>query len=614
MNRSWLPWISHPRLFRYGVFVAVLLLGLGIDKLSDQRINIPYATPLIILLVLLAAGLGYWLTGQLFSIASTQKEMQDRLHSTETHLGDLQKRITAVIRVNNQLAEITDEGALMQAVLEQIAELTGADGSSYVPLDELGQPLAVIHQGKVPQAIFTRWMNHLSDPEIQDVCRECKLRKSSLVTSCPLQDRELFDNAELHCLSVKRGERVLGMVNLYQSKGHAITEELSSFVDGLLAEIALAVETFRLRDQELATLRELQLIRSPRTDLPTLLKGLVEDVQQALEADYAILWSNDHNPRGRQITLGRGGSQVLDVPEIHAVLQAASQSREIVSHSAASADLDLPDGIGAILAAPLAVPDTSSVIGAIAVGNASAHAFYPRQVKVLRTVAEQAALLIERDHLIDDLEYHSIIEERTRLAREIHDGLAQTLAFLKMQSSQMQSSLAKGDMDRLKDLLQTSYKTLSDAYLDTRQAIDNLRVAPRERVEEWLGQTVKDFMKATGINTQLVIQPGTIDLPSEIQAQLIRVVQEALSNIRKHARAGNVMVTMRRWKEDVILEVTDDGQGFSPEDVPTISQYGLRGMRERAERIGADFQITSSNEQGTIVRLRLPYRIEETPV
>jgi two-component system nitrate/nitrite sensor histidine kinase NarX len=341
---------------------------------------------------------------------------------------------------------------------------------------------------------------------------------------------------------------------------------------------------------------------------------MLAEVQPALEADYAILWSTNHNSHSLQITLGRNGSQILDVPEIHAVLQTAGQSRETVSHSAASANLDLPDGIGAILAAPLAVPDTSSVIGAIAVGNASTQPFYPRQIKVLRTVAEQAALLIERDHLIDDLEYHSIIEERSRLAREIHDGLAQTLAFLKMQSSQMQSSMAKGDMDRLKDLLQTSYKTLSDAYLDTRQAIDNLRVTPRERVEEWLGQTVKDFMKATGINTQLVIQPGTIDLPSEIQAQIIRVVQEALSNIRKHASAGNVIVSMRRWKEDVILEVTDDGQGFSPDDVPIISQYGLRGMRERAEMIGADFQITSSNEQGTIVRLRLPYRIEETPV
>jgi two-component system, NarL family, nitrate/nitrite sensor histidine kinase NarX len=607
-------WISYPRLFRYGIFVAVLLLGLGIDMLGDQRTTIPYAGPIIIVLVLIVAGIGYWLADQWFSIASTQKAQQERIQSAESHLGDLQKRITTVIKVNNQLAEITDERALMQAVLEQIAELTGADGSSYVPLDELGQPLAVIHQGSVPQAVFTRWMNHLSDPEIQEVCRECKLRKSSLVTSCPLQDHELFDNAELHCLSVKRGERILGMLNLYFSRGHTLPDELSSFVDGLLAEIALAVETFRLRDQEVATLRELQLIRSPRMDLPTLLKGMLEDVQQALEADYAILCSNNHDPNGRLITLGRSGSAILDVPEIHTILQTASQGRDVVSHSAASAALDLPDGIGSIIAAPLTVPETSNVLGAIAVGNVSTHPFYPRQVKVLRTVAEQAALLIERDRLIDDLEYHTIIDERTRLAREIHDGLAQTLAFLKLQSSQMQSSLAKGDMDRLKDLLQTSYKTLSDAYLDTRQAIDNLRVTPRETVEDWLSQTVKDFMKATGINTQLVIQPGSIDLPNEIQAQLIRVVQEALSNIRKHASAGNVIVSMRRWKEDIILEVTDDGQGFSPEDVPILSQYGLRGMRERAEIIGADFQITSSTEQGTIVRLRLPYRIEETPV
>jgi two-component system, NarL family, nitrate/nitrite sensor histidine kinase NarX len=602
------------RWLRFFVFLAVLLLGLGIDALSDQRIVTPIAGPLIVVLVILLAGICYWMADNWFSVVNAQLGMQGRIELAESSLSDMQKRLTAVIQVNNHLADTTDEQSLMKSVLELIGGLAGAVGSSYIPLDELGQPLAVVHQGEVPQAVFERWLSHLSDPDIQDECRDCKLGKSSLSAKCPLQDQELFSNSDLSCLPVRRGERVLGMVNLYMGGKGEPAEDLISFLTSLLSEVALAVETFRLRDQEVATMRELQLVRSPRMDIAGLIKGLIDEVQHALETDYAMLWSSGSGPRQSQIFLGTENSALMDTPEVRAILQAAGTNPEIISFSCETEGTRLPEGLGAMLVAPLVIPETGVLIGAIVVGNCESQPFYPRQLRVMRTIAEQAALLIERERLIDELEYRSVIDERSRLAREIHDGLAQTLAFLKLQSSQMQTMLARGDLKRLDELLQTNYRTLSAAYLDTRQAIDNLRVTPREKIEDWLSQTVKDFEESTGINCQLVIQPGTIDLPFEIQAQLIRVVQESLSNIRKHARAKHVLVSVRHWKEDVILEVTDDGEGFSPEDVPGISQYGLRGMRERAELIGADFQIVSSPDQGTSVRLRLPYRIEETPV
>ncbi|HEX2980217.1 MAG TPA: ATP-binding protein, partial [Anaerolineaceae bacterium] len=81
-----------------------------------------------------------------------------------------------------------------------------------------------------------------------------------------------------------------------------------------------------------------------------------------------------------------------------------------------------------------------------------------------------------------------------------------------------------------------------------------------------------------------------------------------------HAHATRVEVTLRAWQQDWILEITDNGCGFSADDIPVLSQYGLRGMRERAEMIGADFQIISQPERGTTVRLRIPNPLEETPV
>ena len=91
------------------------------------------------------------------------------------------------------------------------------------------------------------------------------------------------------------------------------------------------------------------------------------------------------------------------------------------------------------------------------------------------------------------LEYAVVIQERNRLAREIHDGLAQTLAYLKLQTAQMQRALAQNDLPALKGLLIQNYSSLADAYLDARQAIDNLRLNPNHGMDEWLDQTVKEF-------------------------------------------------------------------------------------------------------------------------
>jgi signal transduction histidine kinase len=210
--------------------------------------------------------------------------------------------------------------------------------------------------------------------------------------------------------------------------------------------------------------------------------------------------------------------------------------------------------------------------------------------------------------LLEQLEYKAILEERTRLAREIHDGLAQTLAFLKLEAARMQAYISKGDVEALSLTLQACQKTLSDAYLDARQAIDNLRRVPDEVLSDWLELTAIDFTTLTGIEVDVSnVRVQHVFSPS-VKAQLIRIVQEALTNIRKHAQACGVKLSAFERDATVFLEVRDNGRGFSPEETQPASQYGLRSMRERAESIGADFQIISTPGGGTTVRLRIPIR------
>jgi two-component system nitrate/nitrite sensor histidine kinase NarX len=206
-----------------------------------------------------------------------------------------------------------------------------------------------------------------------------------------------------------------------------------------------------------------------------------------------------------------------------------------------------------------------------------------------------------------ELEFQSMIQERARLAREIHDGLAQTIGYLKLQASQLRGMLKRGDLERAKQAVDLYYATLSEAYQDARQAIDGLRISPDEcGIIGWLQQTSDEFAELSGLMVRTDFAPVDSVVAPEVQAQLVRIMQEALSNVRKHANAQHVWVDCKETQDDLLLEVRDDGLGFSPEDVSSASRYGLRSMRERADLIGADFQVISRPHEGTIVRLRLP--------
>jgi two-component system nitrate/nitrite sensor histidine kinase NarX len=260
---------------------------------------------------------------------------------------------------------------------------------------------------------------------------------------------------------------------------------------------------------------------------------------------------------------------------------------------------------------PLVVQE-GSALGALLVASRRARSYHQRQMAMLQTIASQVALVVQQVNSISELEYKTMMDERTRLAREIHDGLAQTLGFLKLKMAQMRNYLENGDYARLGQTIPTCYETLSDAYQDARQAIDGLRIsATSEGLTGWIRQTIEEFQDYSGIEVNLCEPDLDLDLPPEVSAQLIRIVQEALSNIRKHAQASCVDVSCHKIGGDLLLEIHDNGQGFSPEDVRGPSQHGLRGMRERSELIGADFQVMSRPQEGTTISIRLAYKVGE---
>ena len=201
----------------------------------------------------------------------------------------------------------------------------------------------------------------------------------------------------------------------------------------------------------------------------------------------------------------------------------------------------------------------------------------------------------------------AVSHERNLLARELHDSIAQSLAFLKIQVQLMRDALASGDAQRVQAVLGEIDAGVRESYGDVRELLVHFRTrANAEHIEPALQTTLRKFEHQSGIQARLSMQGQGLPLSPDVQIQVLHIVQEALSNVRKHARARQVWLDVQQqphWR----FEVRDDGIGFNTEDRSRGETHvGLRIMAERAERIGATLETMSTPGRGSSVVLELP--------
>lgn len=609
-SSRWLPWLVSGIIL--GAFIVFEILP-SIRSRNSTPLN-QFVLGLVVFaaLAILTVFLQYFM-----KLVNERELLKNRFAAAERRVEDAYLRLEAIFRVSQKFVEASDENEVIEPVLSLLISLTGARGASFVPLDEHGQPRSTFTQGEMPFTVMDAWLEYLASPGVRERCSNCENKETrTKPNNCPLLVGPFSQSVGLFCISVRRGERVFGVLNIFLPDSINLDEKTHAFLGALVDEMALGLESVYLRRRELSALRQIQVLRK-RADLTALLSSLLENVYRTLEADFALMIVPQAGLHQSKIDLTVGEFPMRSRPFIDGILQGVMASREPVLLGDVSAEGE-NDGIPrpsmrSLIAVPL-LSSERTVLGVLLVGNRRVRSLHQRQLALLQTIAGQVALVVQNASLMAELEFQSMIQERARLAREIHDGLAQTIGFLKLQAAQARNQLARGELDRLRQNLDLFHATLSEAYQDARQAIDGLRISPDEcGLPGWLEQITDEFSDLSGLPVQLELQPIQRTISPEVQAQLVRVLQEALNNIRKHARAHQVWVACKETPDDLVLEVRDDGDGFLPEDVSAASRYGLRGMQERAELVGADFQVISRPHEGTIVRLTLPTRnLQET--
>lgn len=261
----------------------------------------------------------------------------------------------------------------------------------------------------------------------------------------------------------------------------------------------------------------------------------------------------------------------------------------------------LLEGVRAWMWVPLAVK--GRVIGGIGVAHTEPDSFTPHHANLALIVANQAAITMANAELYERAQEVVRLEERQRLAQNLHDAVNQSL-FSASLIAEVLPRLWERDPVEAQQSLEDLRRLTRGAMAEMRGLLVELR--PIVLTDSELGDLLRQLGDALTGRTNIpviITMTGDGTLPGEVQIALYRLCQEALSNIAKHAWASRVMVDLQVDVGSVTLQVQDDGLGFDPEEIPS-GHYGLDMMRERARTIGAALTISSQPGQGTNISVR----------
>ena len=233
---------------------------------------------------------------------------------------------------------------------------------------------------------------------------------------------------------------------------------------------------------------------------------------------------------------------------------------------------------------------------------------------MLTKLANVAAIALENARLFAQAERVATLEERRRIAAEMHDGLAQTLSYLGLMTDQVVNFLEDGQKQGALEKLEQARQAIRDATGDVRRAIDQLMdESPlRRELAEQIQKLVLDFGRKHGLAVEWKnLMDGEIPYSRQTLEQALHITREALKNASSHAEAGRVTVQMSQLDDHYFISVEDNGKGFDISLPEPNGHFGLKIMQARAAHIGGEVSIDSAIGRGTTVTLKWPVKERE---
>lgn len=567
---------------------------------------------------------------QMGELARTLLRMEEDISRRFAELSTLLETSTAVV-------SSLDTQQVIDTILEEIQRLLTVDSSAILVENEADNKL----EARASRGLSRLYVEHLH----LDVQERRLPALRAIDTGRPVQVPDVEsdpDTAALWPLIQVEGFRSLLAVPLitqhgppaalvvYRRDAHRFTEAEIGLAASFANQAAMALENatlFSLTDEELqkqvsflSALNQVALTVSQSLVLDNVLTNAVDAVLQVMNTDTAWIYllregdsvmhlrvhrgfSPGFAERVDQVQVGSGlngwvakSGRPLLVSDVH---QDARPNRQIMAQ----------EGLRSFAAVPLRAKE--NIVGVLGVATRDDRQFTNAEVDLLSAIGGQVGLAVENARLYRRSRQAATLEERNRMAREIHDSLAQAFTGIIVQLEaavrlasrrplQSQSSLQKA-----LDLARTSLQ-------EARRSVWGLR--PRSLEEQSLTEALHDQVRAAqgenGLNLHFATSGGERNLSPEVELNLFRIGQEALNNVRRHSGARHGGVQLDYGVSHVRLVVWDDGIGLPPGDATSNSEdgrgFGLIGMRERAALLGGELRVNSAPSEGTRLEVVVP--------
>lgn len=422
-------------------------------------------------------------------------------------------------------------------------------------------------------------------------------------------------------------QTVIGVIELISPALPKYERESVIFLESLGREIGVAIDNAMLvakakkQQDEAMTLYKLGTKISSSLILGDVLDAVAESANNLVNTDVGVVGLYQESCKEIKIWAANGeGSKKLQGLIINVEGQGPGKrlfegeflSGNIIEESESEFirryNFDLKD-YESYLVVPLHLGE--KFLGIIGLLSKKIRKFSENDIQLLNQLGYHVFVAIEDARLHQQLRYAATLEEQNRLARELHDNMAQALGYIKIKAIMSNDMLEKQDPIKAQMHLSELIKTVTVLYTDIRESIFNLRNTSTtqrdflQAMEEYL----TEYRHKYGLDVRFSVDDASsLEFSSEVANHLIRILQEALSNVRRHSCAQRVWINSWQDHGEIFISIEDDGSGFDVEKVDNTSKqsYGLQIMKERVEYINGSIEIESTPGKGTKILLKLP--------
>lgn len=528
----------------------------------------------------------------------------------------------------NQSHSIYD---MLDAVLEKLLDVTDLSFGWIFLIDDKGHytfaadrnlPPALFQNDKSAMKCGSCWcVDQYRDDKLTDAVNIMSCRRLSQARV--LKSGDTCGYTHHATVPLRIGERKFGIMNVGAAgKNHFADGELA-LLQSVAFQIGIAVERIRLHEAELRRAQQF-------SQLGTFSRSLHQSVSSGLVpvqlAENAILLIAEHFDWPMAALLERTGDryqvQAMHVgnsmqDHIISVPESLASALNRVTYDSRCIEIDEDHTTDALEMPWRLAPATRSVLLAVSVTPLESQsdrimlirsmgpAFLNRvESEVLEAIAEHMAAAIDHARLEENRRELVRVEERNRLARDLHDSVSQMLFSISMTAKGAEAYLQRQDWESVRDALQDMTDVSKDALKEMRSLIMQLRPA---NLDGGIAAALVEYGKRLGIHVRLKCNGCMKQLPPATEITLWRIAQETLNNVAKHAGADTVDIALYIHETSLVYVAKDNGTGVKLEEIPSSGKsLGLSIMRERAEAVGGQLKLASAPGEGMLIEVTLP--------